>query len=358
MRKKILFTAGGTGGHIFPALAVAKLCQSDYDVLWIGAKGGIENKIIPQNGINICSINIAGLRKKGVLRLIIMPVLLFRAFIQTIIIILLERPDVIAGFGGYATFPVCFIGAMLRIPVVIHEQNSVAGLTNRVLSFFVNKIIVAFPNVLVGRKTVLLGNPVRSDIAGIAPPGIRYSSRTGGLNIVVLGGSLGAQIFNDILPEVFSIVKAKSPFHIASIIHQIGRGNSEEITKKYAQFGIINVNIQNFIDNMAGIYANCDLLICRSGASTVSEICACGIAAIFVPYPYAVDDHQMYNAQSIVSADAGIMIIQSQLEAASLADTIIALDRSKCEDMATRARDLAIIDSSEKIKQIISSFIA
>lgn len=357
MKKKIIFTAGGTGGHIFPALAVAKLCQSDYDILWIGAHGGIENKIIPKNGFPICNVNISGLRKKGVLRLILLPFLLLRAFIQAFVIILRERPDVIVGFGGYATFPVCFVGALLRIPVVIHEQNSVAGLTNKVLSIFVNKIIVAFPKVLAGHKTVILGNPVRDDIANLPVPEIRYLAKTGGLNISVLGGSLGAQVFNDILPEVFSIVNSKSPGHIARITHQVGRGDCEEVNKKYAKFGIIDVNVVNFIDDMANIYANSDVLICRAGASTVSEVCNSGIMAIFVPYPYAVDDHQRHNAQTLVDSEAAIMFIQSQLTVADLADTIIALDRAKCEAMAKRARQLAIDNSSEKIKHVITGFI-
>jgi UDP-N-acetylglucosamine--N-acetylmuramyl-(pentapeptide) pyrophosphoryl-undecaprenol N-acetylglucosamine transferase len=203
-----------------------------------------------------------------------------------------------------------------------------------------------------------LGNPVRDDIASIPLPERRYPSRIGGLNVLVLGGSLGAKIFNDILPEVFSIVNSKLPEHIASITHQVGRGNREDVAKEYAKFGIMDVNVVNFIDNMATQYASCDLLICRAGASTVSEVCASGIAAIFVPYPHAVDDHQRYNAEALVSANAAMMFIQSQLTVTDLADVIMALNRSRCEDMARRAKSLAIINSSEKIKEVITSFIA
>lgn len=355
--KKIIFTAGGTGGHIFPALAVAKLCVPEYDVLWVGAKGGIESIIIPENGIPINSINISGLRKKGILRLLAMPFLLLRAFIQTFIIILRERPDVIIGFGGYATFPVCFMGVILRIPVVIHEQNSVSGLTNKILSRLVNKVIVAFPDVLDSKKTILLGNPVRDEIASIAIPELRYPSRTGGLNILVLGGSLGAKIFNDILPEVFGLVNDKQAGHIARITHQVGRGDREMVACQYEKFGIANAAVINFIDDMADMYANIDLVICRAGASTVSEISSCGVAAIFVPYPYAVDDHQKYNALNLVKNGASMMFIQSELKVAELADTLMGLDRSKCMDMARRAKKLAIPDSSKKIKEVITSFI-
>ena len=358
MKKTILFTAGGTGGHIFPALAVAKLCEKNYDILWVGAKGGIENKIIPENNIPIFSINISGLRKKGILRLLLMPLLLLRAFAQTIIIILRERPDVIVGFGGYATFPVCFMGIILRIPVVIHEQNSVAGLTNKILSRLVNKVITAFPNVLVSKKTCLLGNPVRNDIASIPLPQIRYKDRSGGLNILVLGGSLGARIFNDILPEVFGVVNSQAPGHIASITHQVGRGNREEVASEYQKFGIIDVNVVNFIDDMAQMYAWADLLICRAGASTVSEVCASGIAAIFVPYPYAVDDHQKYNAENLVNDNAALMLIQSEISVANMVDILVKLDRAKCMRYAINAKNLAIENSSEKIKEVITSFIA
>ncbi|MCC2626251.1 MAG: murG [Burkholderiales bacterium] len=357
MKKKIIFTAGGTGGHIFPALAVAKLCIPEYDVLWVGAKNGIENKIVSEHHIPIQNIKISGLRKKGIRRLIWMPFLLLYAFVQAFILILRARPDVIVGFGGYATFPICFMGSLLRIPVIIHEQNSVPGLSNKVLSYLVNKVIVAFPDVLTGKKTLLLGNPVRNDISSIAVPEIRYSARQGGLNILVLGGSLGAKVFNDILPEVFYMVENKQAGYIASIIHQVGKGDRESVENEYRKFGINNVNVINFIDNMADMYANVDLLICRSGASTVSEVSACGVAAIFVPYPYAVDDHQKYNALNLVENKASIMFIQSELNAQKLADTLVTLDRNKCADMASIARSLAITNSSDKIKEVITSYI-
>ncbi|MCC2645882.1 MAG: UDP-N-acetylglucosamine--N-acetylmuramyl-(pentapeptide) pyrophosphoryl-undecaprenol, partial [Burkholderiales bacterium] len=336
---------------------VAKLCETQYDILWVGAKGGIESTVVPRYGIPISSINISGLRKKGFLRLLLMPFLLLRAFFQSFIIILRERPDVIVGFGGYVTFPVCFMGVILRIPVIIHEQNSVPGLSNKILARFVNKVIVAFPRVLASKKTILLGNPVRKDIDDIPGPEIRYAARSGGLNILILGGSLGAKIFNDILPEVFGIINNNQAGHIANITHQVGKGDLETVASQYQNFGVNNITVINFIDDMAMMYANIDLVICRAGASTVSEICAVGLAAIFVPYPYAVDDHQKYNALNLVKTGASIMFDQSSLSAAKLADTIIALNRPKCKDMAQLTKELAIKDSSEKIKQVITSFI-
>lgn len=354
--KKIIFTAGGTGGHIFPALAVAKLCN-EYNILWVGAKGGIENKIIPQHNIAIQSINISALRKKGLIRLFAMPFLLLRSFWQVFKIILKERPDVIIGFGGYATFPVCFVGNLLRIPVIIHEQNSIPGLTNKILAKFANKVIVAFPRVLSSKKTLLLGNPVRKDLLTISAPEERYSSRVGGLNILVLGGSLGAKIFNDCLPKVFNRVELIKSDHIANIKHQAGRGDCEEVLAKYHELGIKNVQVTSFIDDMALEYRNADLIICRAGASTVSEVCNVGIAAIFVPYPYAVDDHQRYNVQGLVDENAALMILQNELEINGLASVIKGLGRSKCLAMALKAKHMALIDSDQKIKQVITNFI-
>lgn len=356
--KKIIFAAGGTGGHIFPALAVAQLCKIDHEILWVGATGGIENKILGTTGIPICNINISGLRKSGILRLLVMPFLLLRAFIQSALIILRERPSVIVGFGGYVTFPICFMGGILRIPVVIHEQNSVAGLANKVLAKLASRVIVAFPHTLIGKKTLLLGNPVRSEIAGIAPPELRYATRTGsGLNVLVLGGSLGAQIFNTMLPEVFSIIQSKQPGYVANITHQVGRGTLEDVAREYKKFGIMHSKVLSFIDDIADAYANADLLISRSGASTISEVCVSGIAAIFVPYPYAVDDHQRHNAAALVNAKAAIMFTQTQLSISGLVDTLLTLDRDKCSAMANRAKELAINNSSEKIKQLITSLI-
>jgi UDP-N-acetylglucosamine--N-acetylmuramyl-(pentapeptide) pyrophosphoryl-undecaprenol N-acetylglucosamine transferase len=387
--KTVLITAGGTGGYVFPALAVAKLLAPEYDILWVGAKGGIENKIVTENNINFAAINISGLRKNGLKRMVLMPLILLRALYQAFLIILKSRADVILGFGGYATFPVCLVGCILRIPVVIHEQNSVPGLTNKILAKIVDKVLVAFPHVLSGKRTKLVGNPVREDILEVQPPEPRYSSRHGGLNVLVIGGSLGAKIFNDELPKIFAEILDDKPNHIATITHQVGRGDIEAVKNHYVKLGFIQVhrddtdeanpvipvetgihkdkdcsyltakiNLVNFIDNMAEDYNNADLIICRSGASTVSEICAVGIAAIFIPYPHAVDNHQLYNAKPLVDIHAAEMVLQSELTSSKLADIIFSLERRDCQLMAENVRKLAIRDSTTKIKNIITTCIS
>ncbi len=347
-KKTILIAAGGTGGHIFPALSVAKQLMPIYEIIWVGAKSGIENNIVPQNNIALKTLNISGLRKKGIFKFILMPFLLLYSFTQAFFVIFSTRPDVIVGFGGYVTFPICFMGWVLRVPVVIHEQNSVAGLTNKLLAKIANHVMVAFDGVLNSKKTSLVGNPVRADILNLAPIHERYSKRCGGLNILVVGGSLGARVFNEIMPQVCSELT-----NLANITHQVGNSVDKElIIKEYQKYNI-SANVVNFIDDMAYVYNNADLIVCRSGASTVSEIMAAGIAAIFIPYPYAVDDHQRYNAQPLVDINAGYMIVQSDLTVAKLSGLINSLDRERCMNMALNAHSIAITDSVSRIVNII-----
>lgn len=347
MKKTILITAGGTGGHIFPALAVAKLLQANYDLVWVGAARGIENEIVPANKILLETINIYGLRHKGLLKLVLMPIILCQAFFQALKILLRYRPDVIVGFGGYATFPICFMGWLLRLPLLIHEQNSVPGLTNRLLAKCATKVMVAFTGVLTTAKTLVVGNPVRQEILELLPPEQRYANRSGGLNILVLGGSLGAKILNETLPAVF----AQFP-NLSSVVHQVGRGDAQMVQQQYDKVNV-PAKVVNFIDDMAYAYANADLVICRAGASTVSEICAVGIAAIFIPYPYAVDDHQRFNVEPLAKLDAAKMLLQSQCNTLALVELLQSLDRESCLAMAKKANSLAIGDSSQRICELI-----
>lgn len=347
----VFFSAGGTGGHIFPALAVAKLFLDDYNVVWIGASTGLENEIIPKNNILLETIKISGLRKKGFLKMAIMPFKLFYAFFQALRLIQKYRPKVIVGFGGYATFPICLMGRVLGVPVLIHEQNAVPGLSNKVLAKLASIIMVAFDNVLESAKTVVVGNPVRPEILAIEAPETRYSNKNGGLNVLIIGGSLGAKIFNEILPLVFAKVS-----NLAKITHQVGRGDKSSVEEAYKKCGV-NANIVNFIDDMADAYTEADLIICRAGASTVSEVAVVGVAAIFVPYPYAVDDHQYYNAKYLVNASAAKLIKQADLTVDALAEVINNLDRHLCQAMAINGRKVAKSSSSNDIYQLIIKLI-
>ena len=347
----MLITAGGTGGHIFPALSVAKKLQADYEVIWVGAKSGIECEIVPKNNIPLMTVKISGLRKKGMIKKFLMPFILIRACLQCLQIIVSRKPDVIVGFGGYATFPVSFVGWILRIPVVIHEQNSIPGLTNKILAKIATYILVAYKGILPSKKTVLAGNPVRDDIAMLPNPQQRYAERCGGLNILVVGGSLGAKMLNDILPEVCSRLN-----NLNQVTHQVGRGDLNKVQKDYTQLGV-NAQVVSFINDMAAAYAEADLIICRSGASTVSEVANVGIAAVFIPYPYAVDDHQRYNVIPLVERKAAFMIPQSELSVDGLVNLISSLDRLKCSKMAELAKDLAIPDSTDRIVTIIKKCI-
>ena len=237
------------------------------------------------------------------------------------------------------------------IPVIIHEQNSVAGLTNKILARFATYVLVAFAGVLPGKRTMLVGNPVRADIAQLLPPIERYMHRQGKLNILIVGGSLGAQALNEIIPKACAKLS-----NINQVTHQVGRGDAAAIGQMYQDTGI-NAKVVNFIDDMADAYATNDLIICRAGASTVSEVCVAGIAAIFIPYPYAVDNHQFYNAKGLVDHGSSYLIVQKDLDVAEFSKLIEGLDRNKCMQMATLVRQLAISDSCERIVAIITKCI-
>ncbi len=351
LNKTILISAGGTGGHIFPALCVAKKLLSDYDVVWVGAKSGIEESIIPKNNIPLYSVNISGLRNKGGVRKVIMPFMLLRAFFECLKIILKTRPDVIVGFGGYATFPICFVGVMLRVPVIIHEQNSIAGLTNKILSRIVTKVLVAYNGVLSSKNTVVTGNPVRDEINNLDAPEARYKDRVGRLRLLVVGGSLGAKKLNETMPEVCALLP-----NLDLVVHQVGRGDVDLVSKHYQELGI-KAEVHTFIEDMAQAYGMADLIICRSGASTVGEIMSAGVAAIFVPYPYAVDDHQRYNVEELVKSGASFMVLQDDISAGLLVSIIKSLNRVECLKMAKLTRGFAIPDSTDRIITVIKKYI-
>lgn len=353
MKKTILITAGGTGGHVFPALSVAEKLkiQNLYNIIWVGATIGIENDIVPKNGFKLERIKISGLRNKGILRLLKMPFILLWAIIESIKIIRKHKPMLIVGFGGYATFPLCFAGWLCRCKVIIHEQNAIPGLSNKILSKFATNILTAFPDVLASKKSIIVGNPIRDSITKMSLPKERYNVREGGLNLLILGGSLGAQALNEVIPS-----SCDGLINFKSVLHQVGMGDAKIVQAQYDSLGI-SAEVVSFIDDIAHAYSKADLIICRSGASTVSEISCAGVAAIFVPYPYAVDNHQYFNAMPLVKIGGAKIIIQKDLNKENLRQILSKINRHECLQMAQLAHTLAISNSADRICKIIEHLV-
>lgn len=350
-KKTIIISAGGTGGHIFPALAVAHELARQYNILWVGAKVGLENKLVPEHDYPLVTINISGVRKNGWLKKLLLPITLINSHIQCLKIIYKYKPSIIVGFGGYATFPIGITARVLGKPLIIHEQNSVAGLSNRVLAKVASRVLCAFPGVLISSKTRVVGNPVREEIISlkkIEPRDINSKK----LRILILGGSLGARALNENVPLALAKVKDR----VLHVIHQVGRGDADLVQACYDDNGINDAKVVNFIADMADAYANADLIICRSGASTVAEISCAGVATIFVPYPYAVDDHQTTNAKYLVDNKAAILLPEKTLTPQSLADLITTLSPKECSVMGCKSRELAIYDSTQEISREVISF--
>lgn len=344
MKRTALIMAGGTGGHIFPALAVAdELKKKGFDIVWLGTKNGMEAKLVPEKGFEIEYMRFSGVRKSGMLKWLAMPFALAFACLQSVKIILSRRPDVVLGMGGFASFPGGMTAAMLRKPLVIHEQNAIAGLSNKILSRFATRTMVAFPGAL--QKAIHVGNPVRSEIAALPQPAERFENRQGPLSLLVVGGSRGARALNDALPKAIGMMEQKP-----HVLHQTGIEDLERVKASYRECGA-NAEVVPFIADMEAAYGKADLMVCRSGALTVSEIAAVGIASILVPYPYAVDDHQRWNARYLSESGAAILIPQNEFEPVKLAELMKSMDRPKLLEMANRARKLAMTDATEKVAQ-------
>jgi len=313
MKRPILVMAGGTGGHVYPALAVARALEAHaQDIVWLGTHRGLESRIVPAAGIDIEWISVKGLRRKGVVALIVAPFQLAWALMQSLSVILRRRPAAVLGMGGFVSGPGGFAAWLTRRPLVIHEQNAAAGLTNRLLARLARVVLQAFSgsfNSDVNAETV--GNPVREDIAAVPPPSERYTDRLGPLRLLVLGGSQGALALNETVPEALSKLPAqKRPL----VRHQCGDLTFEQTRVAYEGHGV-EVELLPYIDDMASTYAWADLVVCRAGALTVAELCAVGLPALFVPYPAAVDDHQTANARPMADAGAAVIIDQSMLSA-------------------------------------------
>lgn len=361
--KRILITAGGTGGHIFPALAVAELLrQHDIEVAWLGTKKGLENKIVPQHGIPLHTITVTGLRGKGWLNLLFAPWRLTLALLQSMSIIRRYAPDVILGMGGFVSGPSGLAAWLLRKRLIIHEQNSIPGITNKILAHLASVVLTGFPDFDPSvyqdkskpcKKYVYVGNPVRQEIATIVPPQQRYGQHAGKIRLLIFGGSRGALAFNRIIPKAISLL-AQGDCPI--IWHQAGEKYLAVAQEEYHKYGV-EARVDPFITDMQQAYEWADLVIARAGASTIAELSAVGIAALLVPYPHAVDDHQTTNAYFLVHANAAQCLSQVKFNAVTLADSLAKLTSSRhlLLEMAENGRNLRKVDAAAEMVRILQA---
>lgn len=346
MSKTLLVMAGGTGGHIFPALAVAhKMRDAGWRVVWLGNPDGMEARLVPQHGFETVWIKFGALRGKGLLRKLLLPFNLLRGFWQAFRAIRQVQPNVVLGMGGYITFPGGMMAALLGKPLVVHEQNSVAGLANRVLAGVADRVLTGFPDVL--PKGEWVGNPVRPEITRLGMPQERFADRSGALHVLVIGGSLGAAALNELVPLGMSQL---SEHELPQIVHQAGEKHLEALKENYAAVGV-TAHCVSFIEDMAGAYEWADIVICRSGALTVAELAAVGVPSILVPFPHAVDDHQTGNARFLVNVGGAFLLPQTELTPDAIA-LIRNYERSQLLEMAVKARGQAKPDATESVATI------
>ncbi len=340
--KTILIMAGGTGGHIFPGLAVAEeMRNAGWQVVWMGGRGGMEERLVPPHGHATAWIRARAARGKGLMQKLLLPANLLYAFWESARHILRIKPDVVLGLGGYVAFPGGMMASLLNKPLALHEQNAIAGVTNKVLATVCDKVMQAFPGAL--KNAEWTGNPVRADIARLDVPEQRFKDRSGPLRILVVGGSLGAQALNEALPKAFCLLKKE--FHV---VHQAGEKHLEVLQKNYAAAGVQG-ELVAFIQDMAQRYAEADLVICRAGAMTVSELAVGGLPSVLVPFPHAVDDHQTANARFLADQGAAILVQQRDMTPEKLAALIGSLDRTKLLEMAKKARALGKPDAAKVV---------
>ena len=354
MRQRVaLIMAAGTGGHIFPGLAVAEALRAQgWAVHWLGTPTGMENRLVRPKGFVVEPIEFGGVRGKGWWTLPFLPLRLLRAFWQARAAVLKLNPDVVVGFGGYVTFPGGLMSVWLNRPLILHEQNSVAGMANRWLASIADRVFTAFPNTL--PKGEWIGNPLRADFFRQATPAQRWSGRQGPLSLLVVGGSLGAQALNQIVPKALSMMSAEER---PVVTHQSGESQIAALKANYEQAGV-QANLVPFIQDMALAMAEADLVIARSGASTVTEVAAIGVAAWFVPFPYAVDDHQRHNAEFLSQAGGAWMTVQNEFTPEKLLDVLRNTRRPVLQAMAQQAQlkaqtqaVSAIVDACEALAQ-------
>ena len=342
-----LIMAGGTGGHIFPGLAVAEaLRERGWRVHWLGAPGSMESRLVPPRGFPLELVDFGGVRGKGVKTLFLLPLRLLRAFWQALQVVRRVQPDVLVGLGGYITFPGGMMGTLLGKPLVLHEQNSVAGMANKVLTGIADRVFTAFPNVF--KKAEWVGNPLRAEFLRQPVPAERFAGRSGPLRLLVVGGSLGAKALNDTVPQALALIpSAQRP----QVIHQSGEKQIEALRANYTAAGVL-AELTPFIDDTAQAFADADLIVCRAGASTVTEIAAVGAAALFVPFPHAVDDHQTTNARFLTDAGGAWLVPQTELTPASLAMKLQTLQREQLMEMAGKAKQM---EKTEAVAAVVSA---
>jgi UDP-N-acetylglucosamine--N-acetylmuramyl-(pentapeptide) pyrophosphoryl-undecaprenol N-acetylglucosamine transferase len=351
-RRPVLIMAGGTGGHIFPGLAVAdRLENLGVTVRWLGARGGMECKKVPEAGIPLDVVDISGLRGKGMGRWILMPWKLLRAVFQAFRVLGVHKPACAVSFGGYAAGPGGLAARLRGIPLLVHEQNRIPGMTNRVLARFASKILQAFPGTWPEKlQPISCGNPVRKAVVDLAEPSLRLAGRNGPIRVLVTGGSQGARALNFLIPEALSLLPVRMECQVR---HQAGTGRVKETEDAYGGMDC-SVEITEFIVDMAAAFDWADLVICRAGALTVSELAAAGVASVLVPFPHAVDDHQTRNAEFLVEAGAAVLMQEAQSDARSVSSVLEALmsDREKLLAMATKARNSSVPDSAERVADL------
>ena len=351
--KRVLIMAGGTGGHVFPALAIAKkLMDEGCQILWLGTRGRMEEQLVPKYGIDIEYIDVKGIRKNGVRTKLSAPFMVLKAVLQAKRVIKKFRPQVVLGMGGYASGPGGVAAYLQGIPVVLHEQNAKAGLTNRLLFKIEKRALLGFPGAFTGSKVTVVGNPVRESIVKLNELVRDFTLNP--LKISIIGGSLGARALNEIVPEALMNFKSDS----IKVVHQCGKGNSENVKKAY-QKAAFDVSVSDFVDDMDDLYKNTDLIICRAGALTVAEVTCAGVPAIFVPLPTAVDDHQYKNASFVQKEGGAVIFRQHELTSEILFNTINDLNnnRAKLEQMSQNAKHCAKLNATEKAVEIIKELV-
>ncbi|HEV3105628.1 MAG TPA: undecaprenyldiphospho-muramoylpentapeptide beta-N-acetylglucosaminyltransferase [Trinickia sp.] len=353
-QRTLMVMAGGTGGHVFPGLAVAHRMRAwGWRVVWLGNPSGMEASLVPKHGIPMEYVRFGGVRGKGMKTKLMLPLNLLRACLESRRALRRVQPDVVLGMGGYITFPAGVMTALTGRPLVLHEQNSVAGLANKVLSKLARRVLVAFPGTLPSAEWT--GNPLRDEITHAAHPAQRYAGRSGALNVLVVGGSLGAAALNEVVPRALAKL---APEERPRIVHQAGAKHIDALRANYAAAGFEpgeHVQLVPFIDDMATAYADADLVICRSGAMTIAEVAAVGVAALFVPFPHAVDNHQTTNAEFLAQKGGAVVVQQRDLSPDKLADWLRSQTRASLAEMAERARALAKPDATDRVAQVCAA---